>query len=139
MMRNNFSLRELMNKDPLFELGRQKLFDLRSQLETVRASIALLKTEGLVAAKGTAIASYKAQGSNGDYYDYYKLIKDKNETLIHLGHESSQWLEIFRAAVERRSLLDDLEKQRGELKKEIDKLKSAFSDHNGITLQKSNG
>jgi hypothetical protein len=98
-----------------------------------------LKTEGLVAAKGTTVASYKAQGSNGDYYAYYKLIKGKNETLIHLGHESSQWLEIFRAAVERRSLLDDLEKQRGELKKEIDKLKSAFSEHNGITLQKSNG
>jgi hypothetical protein len=48
MMRNNFSLRELMNKDPLFELGRQKLFDLQSQLETVRASIALLKTQGLI-------------------------------------------------------------------------------------------
>ena len=107
-------------------LGRQKILELRSQLETVRASIALLKIQGLIAAKGTAIASYKAQGSNGDYYDYYKLIKGKNETLIHLGNESSQWLEIFRSAVERRSLLDDLEKQRGKLKKEIDHLKSAF-------------
>ena len=112
MMRNNFSLRELMNKDPLFELGRQKLFDLQSQLESVRASIALLKIQGLIAAKGTAIASYKAQGSNGDYYNYFKVIRGKNETLIHLGNESSQWLELFRSAVERRSLVDDREKQR---------------------------
>jgi predicted nucleic acid-binding Zn-ribbon protein len=130
MMRNNFSLRELMNKDPLFELGRQKLFDLQSQLESVRASIALLKIQGLIAAKGTAIASYKAQGSNGDYYNYFKVIRGKNETLIHLGNESSQWLELFRSAVERRSELDDLEKQRTQLRQEIDKLKIALYDHN---------
>jgi hypothetical protein len=134
MMRNNFSLRELMNKDPLFELGRQKLFDLQSQLESVRASIALLKIQGLIAAKGTAIASYKAQGSNGDYYNYFKVIRGKNETLIHLGNESSQWLELFRSAVERRSLLDDLEKQRTELTNEIDTLKISFSDHNRFSI-----
>ena len=90
MMRNKSSLRELMNKDPLCELGRQKLVDLWSQLATVRASIAILKAEELIAAKGTAIASYKAQGAKGDYYNYFKLIKGKNETLIHLGHEDSQ-------------------------------------------------
>jgi len=84
-----------VKRDPLLNLGRQKLLELRSQLETVRASITLLKTEGLVAAKGTAIDSYKAQGSNGDYYDYYKLIKGKNETLIHLGHEISQGWKFF--------------------------------------------
>ena len=122
-----------MTENPLLDLGRQKLSELRSQLETVKASIALLKDEGLIAAKGTAIASYKAQGSKGEYYDYYKLIKGKNETLIHLGHESSEWLEIFRSAVGRRSLLDDLEKQRSQLKKEIDNLKNAFPD------PKSNG
>jgi len=98
-----------MKRDPLLDLSRQKILDLRSQLATVRASIALLKTQGLIAAKGTAIASYKAQGSNGDYYAYYKLIQGRNQTLIHLGHEDSQWLELFRSAVERRSLLDDLE------------------------------
>ena len=101
---------------------------MRSQLATVKASIAVLNSEGLIASKGTAIASYKAQGSSGDYYNYYKLIKGKNETLIHLGREDSQWLELFRSAVKRRSLLDDLKNQRTELKKEIDKLKIAFSN-----------
>jgi hypothetical protein len=118
----------------LFELGRQKLIDLQSQLETVRSSITTLKDEGEIAAKGTAIASYRARGASGDYYDYFKLIKGKNETLIHLGREDSKWLELFRDAVERRSELDHLEKQRTELTNEINKLKISFSDHNRTSI-----
>jgi len=133
-MRNNSSLRELMDKDPLFELGRQELLDLRSQLESVRASIATLKDEGEIAAKGTAIASYRARGASGNYYDYYKFIKGKNETLIHLGREDSKWLELFRSAVNRRSELDSLEKQRTELTNKINKLKISFSDHNRFSI-----
>ena len=123
-----------MKRDPLLDLGRQKLSELRSQLKSVRASIATLKDEGSIAAKGTAIASYRARGASGNYYDYYKFIKGKNETLIHLGREDSKWLKLFRSAVERRSLLDDLEKQRTELTNEIDTLKISFSDHNRFSI-----
>ena len=119
-----------MSKSPLFEIGRQRLLDLQSELETIRSSIATLKDEGGIAAKGTAIASYRARGASGIYYDYYKFIKRENETLIHLGREDSQWLKDFRSAVKRRSELDCLEKQRGELKKEIDTLKTEIASLN---------
>jgi uncharacterized protein YraI len=81
----------------------------------------------LIAAKGTAIASYKARSGSGGYWDYFKLTEKGHRTLIHLGKEGSEWLDIFRIAIERRNRLNSLEQQRSEVMQEIGQIKAALT------------
>jgi hypothetical protein len=111
----------------LRELAQHRLTQLRSEIRTLNEAIATLKSEGLIAAKGTAIASYKARSGSGGYWDYFKLTEKGNRSLIHLGKEESEWLGIFRIAIERRNRLNSLEQQRSELMQELKQIKAALT------------
>ena len=111
----------------LRELAQHRLTQLRSEIRSLNEAIATLKSDGLIAAKGTAITSYKARSGSGGYWDYFKVTEKGNRTLIHLGKEGSEWLDIFRMAIKRRTQLNSLEQHRERLRQEIDQIKAALT------------
>ena len=103
----------------LRELGSNRLKELRIQLRIVRKQIRKVKEDGLIAARGTSIAKYKAKSGRGDYYDYCKFVESGNKTLIHLGTAKSEWVSIFQKAINRREKLGTLEQRKTELTEQI--------------------
>ncbi len=78
--------------------------------EEIRAAIAKLQSEGLIAATGTTIEPYKTKR-----YTYYRLCDSQGRFLIHLGNKDSQWYALVTEAVKRRKRLNELKQMLKEM------------------------